>query len=581
MERRLATILAADVVGYSRLMELDEERTYSALRACRITIAGLIEKHGGRIFGGAGDSLVAEFASPVEAVRAGFEIQSDLAGATLDLPEGHAMQFRIGINLGDVMVDREDLFGDGVNVAARLEALADAGGICISGNVHEQVEGKLRFGFEDLGFHELKNITRPIRVFRARFGPTAPAIRTAARLSSTKPSIAVLPFDNMSTDPEQVYFSDGITEDIITELARFRQLFVIARHSSFRYRDKAADVLRIGRELNARYVVEGSVRRSGDRIRISAQLIDAATGTHVWVERYDSRLTDLFSIQDEVTKRIVVALAVRVEEEDWAKARRKPPDRMQAYDFWLRGKRSLDLYTREGNLEARQLFEKALEIDPDYARAHAGLALTYDRGGFYSAWDANPKTSLQKAESHAKKAVALDDTDPLPHVILGWVHHGRREFDRAKEHLERAMAINPNDADTLAKSALALAWSGDGAAVIELAEAAIRLNPHFPGWYQCFLAGCHLCAGRYAEAVTIWERIPDATPETRAMLAAACVFLGRLEDAQRHMAEFIRAYPRHFAGAPNARHVRCLFEFREEAEVNRLIEAMCKAGLPA
>nr|WP_268833751.1 adenylate/guanylate cyclase domain-containing protein [Sinorhizobium terangae] len=576
----MATILAADVVGYSRLMELDEERTYSALRVCRAVIERLIEIHGGRVFGGAGDSLIAEFVSPVEAVRAAFEVQHKLASMSFDLPEGQRMQYRIGINLGDVMIDREDLFGDGVNVAARLEALAEPGGICISGNVHECVDGELRFGFDDLGFRELKNIIRPIRVFQARLSTTAQAKLPSPPPSSNKPSIAVLPFENMSADPAQVYFSDGITEDIITELARFQQLLVIARHSSFHYRDKAADVLRIGRELNARYVVEGSVRRSGDRIRISAQLIDTVTGTHVWGERYDSKLTELFSVQDEVTKRIVAALAVRVEEEDWAKARRKPPDSMRAYDFWLRGKRSLDLYTHGGNLEARQLFEKALETDPDYSRAHAGLAVTYDRGGFYSAWDVDPKASLQKAEDHAKKAVSLDDTDPLPHVVLGWVHLGRREFDQAKAHLERAMAINPNDADTLAKSALVLAWSGEGAAVIDLAQAAIRLNPHFPSWYQCFLAGCHLCAGEYPEAVAIWERMPDATPETRAMLAAACVIVGRLEDARRHMAEFIRTYPQHFAGRPSARRVRRLFAFRHEADVDRLIQAMCTAGLP-
>lgn len=580
MERRLATILAADVAGYSRLMELDEERTYGAFCACRSVIAKVIERRGGRIFGGAGDSLVAEFASPLEAVRSGIEIQDAIKKIPLDLPEGHKMQFRIGINLGDVMVDRSDLFGDGVNIAARLEALADPGGVCISGNVHEHVVNKLSFRFDDLGFHELRNIAKPIRVFRARFAGATAAMTKNARLLPAKPSIAVLPFDNMSRDPEQAYFSDGVTEDIITELARFQQLYVVARHSSFRYRDKAADILRVGRELNAQYIVEGSVRRNDDHIRISAQLIDATTGIHVWADRYDTRLSDLFAVQDEITRRIVGALAVRVEDEDCAKAGRKPPGSMRAYDYWLHGKRSLDLYTREANSEARQLFESALALDPNYARAHAGLALTYDRGAFYSAWDADPMVSLEKAEDHAKKAVALDDTDPLPHVILGWVHLGRREFNRAKEQLELAMAINPNDADTLAKSALILAWSGEGTAPIELAQTAIRLNPHYPAWYQCFLAGCYLCAGKYPEAVAIWERVPDATPETRAFLAAGCVFVGELEDAKRHMAQFVREYPQHFAGEPNARSVRRLFEFRHRADIDRLIEAMCVAGLP-
>jgi TolB-like protein/Tfp pilus assembly protein PilF len=580
MKRKLASILAADVAGYSRLMEVDEERTHGAFRLCRATIAGLVAKHGGRLFGGAGDSIMAEFGSPVEAVRAGLDIQNDLAERRLDLPEGHRMQFRIGINLGDVMVDRDQLFGDGVNVAARLEALADPGGLCISASVHEHVAGKLRLNFDDQGMHDVKNMTKPVHVFRARLGTTTAENSSAVRPLRPEPSIAVLPFDNMSGDPEQEYFSDGITEDIITELSRFQQLFVIARHSSFQYRDKAGDVLRIGRDLNVQYVVEGSIRRCGDHIRISAQLIDSVTGVHIWVERYDSSLTDLFVVQDEVTKTIAAALAVRVEEEDWAKARRKPPESMRAYDFWLRGKRSLDLWTREGNLEARRLFEMAVEAEPDYARAHAGLAFTYEWGGYYSAWDADPKVSLKKAEHHAKKAVVLDDTDPVPHVILGWIYHARREFLRGRQHFDRAMVINPNDADTLANSALALAWRGEGTSAIELARAAIRLNPRYPNWYQCFLAGCYMCAQRYPEAIAIWERIPDATPETRAFLSAACVFVGRLQEARRHMAEFMRTYSQHWAGEPSARSLRDLFEFASQVDIDHLIDGMRQAGLP-
>lgn len=580
VERKLSAILVADVVGYSRLVGADEEGTLAQLKECRRAVVNpKIDEHRGRIVKTTGDGMLVQFASVVDALRCAVEVQRGMVERNAEVPQERRIEFRIGINVGDIIIDEDDIYGDGVNIAARLEGLAEPGGICVSLGVRDQVRDKLDVTFEDAGEQRLKNIAWPVRVYRVRLSGGTATLRPALAVAG-KPSIAVLPFDNMSGDPDQQYFSDGITEDIITELSRFQQLFVIARHSSFQYRDKAGDVLRIGRELNVQYVVEGSIRNTGDRIRIAAQLIDAERGVHIWVERYDSSLAELFSVQDEVTKRIVAALAVRVEEEDWSKARRKPPDSMRAYDFWLRGKRNLDLYTREGNLEARRLFQIALEIDPEYARAHAGLALTYDWGGFYSAWDPEPMVSYQRAEHHAKQAVALDDTDSVPHVTLGWIHHGQRQFEQARRHFERAMAINPNDANTLANFAMSLAFSGEAVAAIDLAQAAVRLNPRSPHWYQCYLAGCYLCAQKYLEAITIWERMPDATPETRAFLSAACVFVGKMEEARQHMAEFIRTYPQHWAGEACARSLRELFEFRNKEDIDRLIGAMRQAGLP-
>jgi TolB-like protein/Tfp pilus assembly protein PilF len=575
MERRLAAILAADVVGYSRLMEQDEAGTLAALKTRRKEVLEpLVAKHQGRIFKVTGDGVLVEFASAVNAVQCAVDLQHGMAAADGGLPEDRRVVLRIGVNLGDIMVEGSDLYGDGVNIAARLEGIAEPGGILVSGTAYDYVKNKVNAGFDELGAQTLKNIAEPVRSYRVAGTPAI--VLSAPKVTTDKPSIAVLPFDNMSGDPGQEYFSDGITEDIITELSRFQQLFVIARHSSFQYRDMAADVKRIGRELTVQYVVEGGIRRSEDRVRITAQLIDTATGSHLWAERYDRGLTDLFSLQEEVAKIIASALAVRLEDEDLANAKRKPPDSMRAYDYWLRGKKCLDRWTPEANVEARRLFEKALEVDPDYARAFAGLGFTYEWGAFYSAWDANAELSHERAYQYAQRAVALDDTDHLPHVTLGWVHHGRGELEQSRQHFERAIAISPNDADTLMNAAVARAWAGEPGVALDMADSAMRLNPRPPDWYRCYLGGCYFAAQRYAEAVTQMERVPDALPELRAFLAIAYVRLGRLNDAKRHMDVFIRQYPLHWAGRPSARSLAAVFTSMREED----IDALRKAGLP-
>jgi TolB-like protein/Tfp pilus assembly protein PilF len=409
-----------------------------------------------------------------------------------------------------------------------------------------------------------------------------PAIAPARGGSSDgRPSVAVLPFDNLSGDPGEQLFSDGITEDIITELSRFRRLLVVARHSSFHYRDGSGDVSRIGRELQVQYLVEGSIRKGGGRIRIAAQLIETASGSHLWAEHYDRSLDDLFDLQDEVARMIASALAGRIEVEDLAKAKRKPPESMTAYDYWLRGKKCLDLWTPEANAEARRLFAKAIESDTEYARGYAGLAFTYEWAAYYSAWDAEGSSSHENARRYAERAVALDDTDHLPHVVLGWVHHQLGEFEQAQQQFARAAAINPNDADTMMNKAMVLALEGRPGEAIEIAQFAVRLNPRHPDWYLAFLGACFFRDDRYADAAAIWERAPDAVPEIRACLAAACILAGRPQDARRHMEEFLRRFALHWTGQPGVRaFVSTEFAFAEENDVDRFANALRAAGMP-
>ncbi|MEE9479700.1 MAG: adenylate/guanylate cyclase domain-containing protein, partial [Kiloniellales bacterium] len=416
MERRLTTILAADVVGYSRLMGEDEAGTLVALKAHReAAINPKIAAHNGRIVKLMGDGLLTEFASVVEAVACAVEIQGAMAERNAEVPEDRRIQFRIGINVGDVMVEGDDIYGDGVNIAARLEGLAEPGGICVARNVFNQVKGKIDTAFEDLGEKEVKNIAEPVQVYRVSLSlPETAALKTGKTAPTLalpdKPSIAVLPFDNMSGDPDQAYFSDGMTEDIITELARFRSLFVIARNSSFAFRDRTTDVAEIGRQLGVQYVVEGSVRKAGNRVRVTAQLIDAATANHIWAERYDRDLDDIFAVQDEVVRTVVATLAGRLEQAGRESAKQKPPSNLGAYDFFLRGRNHFYHMTCSDNRTAQEMFAKAIELDPGYAPAHAGLAKS-NFLDWFGGWSADLQASRQRGVALAEKAVALDDTD--------------------------------------------------------------------------------------------------------------------------------------------------------------------------
>jgi adenylate cyclase len=577
VERRLAAILAADMVAYSRLMEADEEGTFSRLKIYRREIYGLIKSHKGRAFGTAGDSVIAEFASPVQALRCAGKIQDDLKERNRDLPEDQRMRFRIGVNLGDVVVEGGELHGDSVAVAARLEALADPGGICISGPLFDQVEGKLDSVFDDLGTHKVKNIAKPVRVYRVRpIQATGEGDRgeTVPLALPDKPSIAVLPFANMSGDPEQEYFSDGITEDIITELSRFRDLFVIARNSSFYYKGKAVKVQEVASDLGVRYVLEGSVQAADSRVRISTQLVDADTGHHIWVERYNRELVDIFALQDEISQMVAATAAGRLKLKAEDRAARKPIENLESYDYVLRGQ-AIFGDTEEKNLRAREAYEKAIELDPTCARAYVGLATCHVLD-----WISGSGDSLNEALDCATKAVSLDCADCSAHWRLGRILALRGEFEEAKVHLERALELNPNDADALAFMGSLLSQTGNHDEAIDCHRKAMRLNPYHSGLHLWLLGIAYYDAKRYAEALIPVKEFSGRSPklmDARLLLAATYAQLGRIEEARTVVEEILASHPDFSLRQERESSLR-YYKFSHGLE--HWLEGLRKAGLP-
>jgi adenylate cyclase len=589
VERRLVAILAADVVGYSRMMGENEEATLAMLSRCRQAIDNVIGGHRGRIFGTAGDNVIAEFPSAVEALRCAIEIQQRVEDCNRDLPDSSRMQFRIGVNLGDVIVTGSDLLGDGVNVAARLEKLAEPGSICISRSVFDQVEGKLDCHFVDLGACEVKNIARPVHVYRVHLGRANVDRSTKAAMPLTlpdKPSIAVLSFQNFSGDPEQEYFSDGITEDIITQLSRFRSLFVIARTSSFRYKGQSLKVQEIGRELGVQYLVEGSVRKAGNRVRITAQLVESETGNHLWAERYDRELEDIFALQDEVTHRVVAAVAGRLEDADRKRALRKNPDNLSAYDLLLRGKHRLDSGAREDVLAARNIFEQVLELDPNYAQAYIALAETY----FYeaiSSWTTAPGAAAKQLFELAQKAVKLDDQESRAHLCLAWGHWRlESNYEMAETQLEEAIALNPNDLDNYCLKALICTCAGKLEEGISCAIQALRHAPnlHEECMYSCVIAEYLL--GRFDQAIAAFGRMVQPPADLYGWVAACYAQLGRDADARAAVSKLRERVLAEQAGCIEdsvegwrAYWVR-KFPSRDRSGLDHLFEGLLKAGLP-
>jgi adenylate cyclase len=503
-------------------------------------------------------------------------LQKRMAAANDEVSEQRRIVLRIGINLGDVIVEGGDIYGDGVNVAARLQEIAEPGGICVSASVRDQVRTKVALGFDDLGECQLKNIAAPVPVYRVGssfFAAAPPSL-------PDKPSIAVLPFGNLSGDPEQQYFSDGITEDIITELSRFHSLFVISRNSSFQYRGKAIDVKRVGRELGVQYVAEGSVRKFGDRVRVTAQFVDAATGKHLLAERYDRGLQELFALQDEVVRAIVSSGVVRLEAEELELAKRRAPQDLRAYDLWLRGRQCLNLWTSAANAEARRFFEQAIALDPAFARAYAGLAVTYSAAVEYTAWASDAREPQSAALEYARRAVSLDDSDHQAHVVLATIYHDRRQFDLAKRHLDRALALNPNDADGLAERSRILTCQGEPEAGRSCAEAAIRLNPNHPDYYLLYLSLSQFLTRNYHEAIRLHEMVVAGFPDMLAMKAAFYAQAGDLHKAAESMQEFLRQYPSHWKDPPSARRIAEIFAFKRQEDSDLVIEGLRKAGLP-
>ncbi len=585
MERRLAAILAADVVGYSRLVHADEEGTLRALRAYREVIDGLVAAHRGRIFGSAGDSVIVEFASPVEAVRCAAEIQQELGQRNADVPVDRRMAFRIGVNLGDVVVEGDDLLGDGVNVAARLQELADPGGIYVSDDIHRHVEGKVDLNFADLGDQSLKNISTPVRVHRAEVQDVGLGGASEGPPLPDKPSIAVLPFANLSGDPEQDYFADGLTEDVIAQLSRFRSLFVIGSTSSFLYKGQAPKVQDVGCELGVAYVVQGNVRKSRDRVRITVELVEAATGRQLWAERYDRELEDIFAVQDDVTNRIVSTLPGHIEDFDRRRAVEKRTEDLAAYEYVLLGEQAEREGTQDSILRARALFQQAIDLDPGSARAHASIARSF-LDELWSDWSTAWEAAAEQAFGWAQKAVALDELDNRARVNLAVAYHlAKANFEASQVQFAKALDLNPNDADAYCLQGWCHVLAGQADQAIACTDQALRLSPF--DIYECNLAQfvAYYTARRYADALSALGRIPDPGYKIDALRAACCAQLGRDAEARQAMANFMAEAPEAIADWPGEdpqawrRYWANSYPFQDAGDLEHLLDGFRKAGL--
>ena len=554
----------------------DEVATIRTLTSYRETMARLIEQHRGRVVDSPGDNLLAEFSSVVDTVRCAVEIQDELRARNAQLPDHRKMEFRIGINLGDVVVEGERIYGDGVNITARIEGLAEGGGICISGTVHDHIENKLALRYESLGEHTVKNIKKPIRVYRVQMEPDAAAGEERGEVTSPdRPSIAVLPFVNMSGDPEQEYFSDGMTEDIITDLSKISGLLVIARNSTFTYKGKAVKVAQVGRDLGVRNVLEGSVRKVGGRVRITAQLVDAKTGGHLWAERYDRELEDVFALQNEVTQKIVSVLAVKLTKDEQERICCKQTSDMEAYDCFLRGLEYFNTFTKGANAQARQMFQEAIDLDPQYALAYSLLGNTHFLEWAFG-WSQDPQ-SVERAFELAQRAIALDDSLPEAHCLLGEAYLWKKEHGQAVAELEKSIALDPNRADGLAVLGGVLSWAGRPEEAIGLVKKAMRLNPEYPVFYLWNLGHAYFLAGQYEEAIVAFKRTLNRNPNwypAHFYLTAIYTELGRDEEARDEWTELLRKWPH---GSLEA--VRQRLPYKDQAVLERIVDSLRKAGL--
>ena len=618
-KRKLTAILSADVVGYSRLMDDNEEATVRTLNIYRDSMKALIQQHRGRVVDATGDNLLAEFTSVVDALNCSVKIQSELDERNTDLSSERRMEFRIGVNVGDVIEEEDRIYGDGVNIAARVEALAEGGGICITGRAYDHVKNKLEFGYQYLGKHRVKNIPEPVRVYKILMEPEAAgkvlgekrktkrwiALATVIvlligvgglagwylylkqskridpasldRMAYTlpdKPSIAVLPFDNLSGKPEQEYFSDGITDDLITDLSKISGLFVIARNSAFAYKGKPAKIRQVAEELGVRYVLEGSVRRAGKRVRINAQLIDATTGGHLWAERYDRHYTDIFELQDEVIGKIVSALTVKLTGAEQAQLARRPTDNLEAYDYYLRAER--DLYSEDGSQLSvtLSLYEKAIALDPNFADAHAGYAraaVDVWRLGYVNVL-ASP-VARKRAYEAADQALSLDSKIPRAYSVLGVLQVVDGRYDEAIASVRKAVSLGPNSADAYVNLAIVLMFSGRPAQALAAMETALRLNPRpspgVLGYYGAVLFMNH----QYENAIEPLKKAQAASYFAREHLAMTYAQLGRLDDAKAEIAGLLPD--------TNLSWYRVSYaHYKREEDRTHLLVALRKAGVP-
>jgi adenylate cyclase len=577
--RRLAAIVAADVVAYSRLMEADEAGTLATMRAHRRDLwAPVVKKYGGRIVGGAGDSILIEYSSAVAAVESSVEVQLGMAERNAGLAEDQKMLLRVGINIGEVIVADDDIFGDGVNIAARLQALADPGGIALSDKVRNEICGRMLVRLKDSGEQYVKNITEPLRVWRWAQGQgdagDLPVEMSKADASDSFPSILVLPFENMSGDPEQEFFTDGITEDLLTELARFHGLIVISRTTSFAFKGSSLSVPELARKAGAKYVVEGSVRKAGNRLRITVQLIDAATDNHIWAEKYDRDIEDIFDIQDEVTRAIASVVPGRLEAAAQKTASRKPPENMAAFEAVITGKVLHHRSNPEDNKRALALLDKAIALDPGYAHAHAwrGCVLGQAWANGYVE-DRDALIPIIKDELH--EALVLDENDSDVHRILAAVNLIYQDHDRAAFHQERAVTLNPNDDLIVVQQGEILTWLGQPEEGAEWILKAMRLNPFHPERFWGHLGRAHFCAGKYAEALEAYRHVGAPNHVMLAWKAACAQMAGEPDAASQAMSGALEQMP----GFTIAE-MRGATHFRSEETWEILARALADSGLP-
>ncbi len=608
VERRLTTILAADVVGYSRLMAADETGTLNSIKALRSEVfEPKTAEYGGRVVKLMGDGTLMEFGSVVDAVTFAVDVQRTMALRNADVPEDQCIAYRIGINIGDIIVEGDDIYGDGVNVAARMEGLAEPGGICMSGTVVNHVKGKVDVQFEDLGAQHVKNIPDPIRVYSVALdtkkgtasdavisqGQAAESEAKPARKESDvavmgidlslpeNPSIAVLPFTNMSGDPEQEYFSDGITEDIITALSKIPSLLVIARNSTFTYKGQAVDVKQVSREQGVRYVLEGSVRKAGSRVRVTAQLIDATTSHHLWAERYDRDLEDIFAVQDEITSEVVMALDIRLSKGEQARFWSSGTKNLEAWECVRLGAEQFNQLSSESNLEAQRLFKKAIDLDPNYAIAWAMLGETHFHQsdvGTGSRSEGERETMLNSTVECGQKALELDPSCPDAYSLLSLCRLSRGEHDQAIAMSEEAITLAPNQAEILAESAVAQIKSGQPERALKLIKKAMRLCPIYPSWYLWAVATACRLLSRNESAICAFEEAIKRSPDHLAPyvgLASTLGELGRTEDAKTPVYEILKLDPdfsinKYLAG----------LSYRDPSDTARFEDGLRKAGLP-
>ncbi len=623
-KRKLTAILSADVEGYSRLMGDDEEATVRTLTSYREVMTTLIQQHNGKVLDSPGDNLLAEFVSVVDAVQCAVAVQKEINARNIELAEKRRMQFRIGINLGDVIQEEGRIYGDGVNIAARLEGLAEPGGICISKTAFDHIESKLPYGYEFLGDQTVKNIAKPVGAYRVLMEPRVtvagepekekrppmkripilvaigavvvlavavgiwqyymrrPSIEPASADKMAfplpdEPSIAVLPFLNLSGDPAQEYFSDGFTDQIIASLSMVPKVFVIARNSTFTYKDKPVKVQQVAEDLGVRYVLEGSIQKEGQRVRITAQLIDAINGRHLWAERYDREIEDLFALQDEITIRIITELRVKLKDGEQARLLYKGTENLQAYLKYLQGWEYFRVQTKEDNALARRLFEEVIAIDPEFPQAYTLLGATYWMD-LYLGSIKSPNLLLKKAVELNKKAIALNDSIPISHSHIGWLYALAGKHDNAIAECERAISLDPNSADAHLWMGYAFRYAGRHEEAVRSSERALRLNPMPSSGYFRSLGLTYIFVGNYEEAIAAFKKSLDRSPnDLLAHFSLACVYslVDRNEDAQAEAQRVIQINPNF-----SLKHFAKRLTYKNQTDKELIVGAAKKAGLP-